>query len=160
MSEITLIAARARNGAIGRAGDIPWHVPEDLAMFKRETTGQAIIMGRKTWESLPFRPLGKRFNCVVTRDAGLHDCTATSVAQAIEICRKAGHTRIFGIGGGSIYREMIGQATRLLITEVDLVVEDADAWFPDFDESAWRETRREVIRPSGPRCTLRELVPV
>jgi dihydrofolate reductase len=159
MSEITLIAARANNGVIGRAGDIPWHVPEDLAMFKRETAGHAIIMGRKTWESLPFRPLGNRLNCVVTRNSDLHDCTATSVKDALKICQDAGHARIFGIGGGSIYRDMIGHATRMLITEVDLTISDGDAWFPDFDESNWREVRREIIRTSDPRCVLRELVP-
>ncbi|CAN0153304.1 unnamed protein product, partial [Chrysoparadoxa australica] len=68
---ITLIAAHDRNRAIGKDGDIPWHLPEDLAMFKRETLGGALIMGRRTWESLPFKPLPKRLNIVVSRDKGL-----------------------------------------------------------------------------------------
>ena len=63
---LTLIAARARNGAIGKDGTLPWHIPEDLKFFKRETLGGAIIMGRRTWESLPFKPLKDRLNLVVT----------------------------------------------------------------------------------------------
>jgi dihydrofolate reductase len=135
---ITLIAARSRNGAIGKDGQIPWHIPEDLAMFKRETLGGALIMGRKTWESLPFRPLPKRLNIVVTRDAGVHDLTAATVAEAIAIAQAQGYFRIYGIGGQRIYTEMLPLAHRLLLTEVDTVVEDADAFFPEIGEG-WRE---------------------
>lgn len=157
---ITLIVARARNGAIGKDGDIPWHASEDLKMFKRETTDGAVIMGRRTWESLPLKPLPGRFNCVVSRETGLMDNVVPSVTAAIDACYAAGHMRVYGIGGGSIYKEMLPLADRLLITEVDLDVEGADAFFPDVPNSEWAETKRMVIRDSDPRCELRELMRV
>ena len=162
---ITLIAARSRNGAIGKDGDIPWHIPEDLAMFKRETLGGALIMGRKTWESLPFKPLPKRLNIVVTRDTGLHDLTARTVEEAIGIAQAQGYFRIYGIGGQRIYEAMLPLAHRLLITEVDTVVEDADAFFPEIGEG-WREVgslklhatkSSDVIKEHHSRCQIKQL---
>ncbi|WP_425099635.1 dihydrofolate reductase [Tropicibacter sp. S64] len=155
---LTLIAARARNGAIGKAGDIPWHAPEDLAMFKRETLGGALIMGRRTWESLPVKPLKSRLNVVVTSNPDLCEITAPSVEAALALCRAQGWFRVYGIGGQSIYEALLPLADRLLVTEVDLVVEDADAFFPAFDEGAWREVASEVLREAGPVCRVRELV--
>lgn len=155
---ITLIVARARNGAIGRDGDIPWHAPEDLKMFQRETLGGGLIMGRHTWESLPVKPLKNRLNCVISRDASLSDHVFSDIPSAVQACYAAGHTRVYGIGGQSIYAEMLPMAHRLLITEVDLEVEGADAFFPDVDEGAWVETRRAVIREESPGCILRELL--
>lgn len=155
---ITLVVARARGGAIGKAGDIPWHAPEDLKMFQRETLGGALIMGRNTWISLPVKPLKNRLNCVISRDTSLTDLVFDDIPSAIEAAYAAGHTRIYGIGGQAIYAAMLPMAHRLLITEVDLVVEDADAFFPAFDEDEWRESRRSVIREGGPKCVLRELV--
>lgn len=136
---ITLIVARDRNGAIGRDGDIPWHLPGDLAMFQRETTGGALIMGRATWESLPVKPLKNRLNIVVSRDRSLAEHVVASVPDAIALARSMGYFRIYGIGGAGIYQEMLPLADRLLLTEVDTAVEDADTWFPPVDESAWRE---------------------
>ena len=153
---ITLIVARARDGAIGRAGEIPWHAPEDLRMFQRETAGGALIMGRNTWDSLPVRPLPKRFNCVVTRDAGLTEHVFGGVDDAVEACYSAGYTRVYGIGGARIYGEMLPLADRLLITEVDLEIEGADTYFPDFDLSAWHHNRSLHVRADAPRCELRE----
>ncbi|KHQ51172.1 dihydrofolate reductase [Mameliella alba] len=135
---ITLIAAHDRNRAIGKDGDIPWHLPEDLAMFKRETLGGAIIMGRKTWDSLPFKPLPKRLNIVVSRDRSLHEHVVGSVEEGIALAQSLGYFRIYGIGGQKIYEAMLPLAHRLLITEVDLEVEGADAWFPEIGEG-WRE---------------------
>lgn len=155
---ITLVVARARNGAIGRGGDIPWHAPEDLRMFQRETLGSALVMGRRTWQSLPVKPLGNRLNCVVSRDTGLAEHVFPSIEAAITAGYAAGYTRISGIGGAQVYAAMLPLAHRLLITEVDLDVPDADAFLPDFDESAWVETRRTVLRDAGPACTLRELL--
>ncbi len=90
---LTLVVARARGGAIGRDNTIPWHAPEDLAAFQRETTGGAVIMGRRTWESLPFKPLKNRLNIVVTSDAALWDSTApdpeTAVTMALGAVRFA-----------------------------------------------------------------------
>ncbi|MBV7394631.1 dihydrofolate reductase [Mameliella sediminis] len=144
---ITLIAAHDRNRAIGKDGDIPWHLPEDLAMFKRETLGGAIIMGRKTWESLPFKPLPKRLNIVVSRDKGLHEHVVGSVEEAIALAQSQGYFRIYGIGGQAIYEAMLPLAHRLLITHVDLAVEGADAWFPEIGEG-WREVGRKVLEGS------------
>lgn len=155
---ITLIAARARNGAIGRQGDIPWHIPEDLALFKRETLGGAIIMGRKTWESLPFKPLKNRLNIVVTSQADLYEHTAPSISAAIGLAQAEGYFRIYGIGGQGVYEAMLPMAHRLLLTEVNTVVEDADAFFPEFDESGWREVSNQGLQSDGLDCVVRELV--
>ena len=154
---ISLVVARARNGAIGRDGDIPWHVPEDLKMFMRETMGGAIIMGRRTWESLPVKPLKGRMNCVVSRDASLTEHVFASVDQAIAAAYTAGYTRVYGIGGQSIYAAMLPRAHRLLVTEVALDIPDADAFFPEFDEGDWQETRRHRLS-DAPECDLRELL--
>ncbi|MGV8985034.1 MAG: dihydrofolate reductase [Cypionkella sp.] len=155
---ITLIVARALNGAIGRNNTIPWRASEDLRMFQRETLGGGLIMGRRTWESLPKRPLEGRLNCVISRDRNVADLVFPNVSDAIEACRKAGYQRIYGIGGQAIYRDLLPLANRLLITEVDLDVEDADAWFPGIDENAWVENWRGIIRDASPKCTLRELL--
>ncbi|WP_425072979.1 dihydrofolate reductase [Sagittula sp. S175] len=135
---ITLIAAHDRNRAIGKDGGIPWHIPEDLALFKRETLGGAIIMGRKTWASLPFKPLKDRLNIVVSRDNTLHDHVVPSVQDAITLARAQGYFRIYGIGGQGIYEAMLPLADRLLLTHVDTEVEGADAWFPEVGDG-WRE---------------------
>lgn len=155
---LTLIAARARNGAIGRDGDIPWHAPEDLKFFQRETLGGALIMGRVTWESLPFKPLPRRFNCVVTRTEVAADVIAASPDDALAACQAAGHARLYGIGGAGIYAALMPQADRLLLTEVDLDIVDADTFFPAFDESGWRETGRHVLRSDAPACVAREFL--
>ncbi|MGO4916221.1 dihydrofolate reductase [Pseudogemmobacter sp. W21_MBD1_M6] len=153
---ITLIVARARNNAIGRNGDIPWDVPEDLRMFWRETTQGALIMGRRTWESLPVKPLKGRFNCVVTRGDVPADAVCRSVDEAINACYAAGYSRIYGIGGQAIYQALLPRAHRLLITEVDLDVPDADTWFPDFNEQDWTTVHTRTLREDGPRCVLKE----
>lgn len=160
---ISLIVARAQNSAIGRDGDMPWDLPEDLAMFQRETRGGAVIMGRRTWESLPvaFRPLKGRFNVVVSRsEVAGPDAVVTSVTDAIASSHAAGYTRIYGIGGAGIYRAMLPLAHRLLVTEVDLEVPDADTFFPAFDEADWSEVGRHVLRTEEPGCVLRELLRV
>ncbi len=155
---ITLIAARARNSAIGKAGDIPWHAPEDLAMFKRETLGGALIMGRKTWESLPVKPLKSRLNVVVTSNPDLTEHTAPSIQDALALCQSQSYFRIYGIGGQSIYEALLPLAHRMLITEVDLEVDGADAFFPGFDEGEWREIGNQGLREDAPECVVKELV--
>lgn len=136
---ITLIVARDRNGAIGKDGDIPWHLPGDLKMFQRETTGGALIMGRATWESLPVKPLKGRLNIVVSRDRSLADHVVGSVDEAAALARSEGYFRLYGIGGAGIYREMLPLAHRLLLTEVDCAVDGADTWFPEVNETQWQE---------------------
>lgn len=155
---ISLIVARDRNGAIGRAGGIPWRAPEDLRLFKRETADSALVMGRRTWESLPKKPLPGRLNCVVSRDRSVAETVVGDPGEAIRAARAAGHLRIYGIGGERIYREMLPLADRLLVTEVDLEVDGADAWFPAFDESDWTELHRATLRDAEPRCVVRELL--
>lgn len=149
---ITLIVARAHNGAIGRDNDIPWFAPEDLKFFQRETMGGAIIMGRNTWDSLPFKPLKNRLNIVVTSKGVGAEHEVTSVEDAIELARKQGYQRLYAIGGASIYAGMMPFAHRMLITEVDLDVPDADTFFPDFDPAEWREIGRTHIPNEGPTC--------
>ena len=154
---ITLIVARDRNGAIGKDGGIPWHLPGDLKMFQRETTGGAVIMGRATWESLPLKPLKNRLNIVVSRDRTLTDTVVGSVTEAITLARAEGHFRLYGIGGAGIYREMLSLADRLLLTEVDCVVEGADTFFPAVEETDWREI--SSLRGAGELgYVVRELV--
>ncbi len=153
---ITLIVARAGNGAIGRAGMIPWDIPEDLRAFQRETLGGALIMGRKTWQSLPVKPLPRRLNIVVSAQPETAEIVAPSVAAAIALAAGQGHHRIYGIGGARIYEEMLPVADRLLISEVDVQVEDADAFFPDVALKGWRMVNEMQLSLAGPRCWQRE----
>lgn len=153
---ITLIAAHDRNGAIGKDGTIPWEAPEDLSLFGRETRGGAIIMGRKTWESLPMRPLKGRLNIVVTSNADLAEHTAASVNEAVEMAVQAGHFRIYGIGGQSIYRDLLPKAHRLLLTRVEADTQDADAFFPRFDQNDWHLLATRTIREMPPVCEVSE----
>lgn len=155
---ITLVVARDRNGAIGKEGGIPWVAPEDLRMFQRETTGGALIMGRRTWESLPVKPLKNRLNCVVSRDPEIAEHVFGDVASAVAFGYRQGYTRLYGIGGQGIYAALLSMAHRILLTEVDLDVPGADAFFPVLEEAEWRETRRTILREDTPRCTLRELI--
>ena len=139
---LTLIAAVARNGVIGRNGKIPWRLPGDLPRFKRITMGHPVVMGRRTWESLG-KPLPGRRNVVLSRAPGLELDGAEvyeSLAAALAACATA--SEVFVIGGTEAYREALPLAQRLLLTEIDADI-DGDAFFPPFDRSLWRETRRE-----------------
>ena len=153
---LSLVVARARNGAIGKANLIPWFAPEDLAFFQRETTGGAIIMGRKTWESLPFKPLKNRLNCVVSSDPTLTEHVFATSEAALEFARSQGYARAYGIGGEGIYRALLPLADRLLITEVALDIADADAFFPDFDVKDWQQLRSIPLRAEAPACIATE----
>lgn len=153
---ITLIVARARNGAIGRAGTIPWSVPEDLRFFQRETLGGALIMGRATWQSLPVKPLPKRLNIVVSGTPDAAPVMAATVTSAIAHAADEGYQRIYGIGGARIYQDMLPLAHRLLISHVDLDVTDADTFFPPIDLSSWQKVGEQTLRPADPYCQLVE----
>jgi dihydrofolate reductase len=154
---LSLIVARGTNGAIGKGGGIPWVIPEDLKFFQRETIGGAIIMGRRTWESLPVKPLARRMNLVVTQDQGLAEHVCDSPQAAVAAAHAAGYRRLYGIGGEGIYRALLPLADRLLVTEVDVTVEGADAFFPDFEAADWRELGRLELTGEGPRAIVREL---
>ena len=144
MSRISLVVAVSRNGVIGRAGGLPWHISTDLKRFKTITMGMPLIMGRKTWDSLPKKPLPGRLNIVVTRQKGFHAEGATVVADAVSALAAAGHAKeIAVIGGGEIYAMFFPLAQRIYLTEVDLEVE-GDTQFPVIDPGWWNETEREV----------------
>ncbi len=153
---ISLVVGRARNGAIGRDGDIPWFLPEDLKTFQRETLGGAIIMGRATWVSLPKKPLPKRYNIVVSSQPDAADMVVQSVADAVQLAYAEGYHRVYGIGGFGIYSEMLPLADRLLISEVDMDVPDADTFFPDVDLSEWRLASSRELPGEGPKCEVCE----
>jgi len=153
---ITLIAARALNGAIGKDNQIPWFAPEDLAFFKRETLGGALVMGRNTWESLPVKPLKGRLNLVVSSNADVAEYTFSSLQAALKEAEAQGYRRIYGIGGARVYRDMLPLAHRLLITEVDVTIPDADTFFPDFEDSEWDCVGKNQLRKSDPGCVLFE----
>lgn len=155
---ITLIAARDRNGAIGKDNSIPWEAPEDLKFFMRETMGGAVIMGRKTWDSLPFKPLKNRLNIVVSSQGVDHEHVFETVEEAIAFAQSEGRARIYAMGGFGIYKAMLPLADRLVITEVDTEVEGADTWFPEFALKEWREVSRMVLRTEAPRCEVVEWV--
>lgn len=142
---IVIIAAVAQNGVIGKANALPWHLPEDMKHFKVLTTGHAVLMGRKTWESLPpkFRPLPNRRNLVLTRDTSFVAPGAT-VVHTLDEAMKVGAdgTAIFIIGGAEVYRLALPLAQRLELTEIDAAFE-GDAHFPTFDCTQWRAVKRE-----------------
>ena len=153
---ITLIVARDRNGAIGRDGDIPWDIREDMKSFQRETLGGAIIMGRKTWDSLPVRPLARRLNIVVSSQQVDAEHVATSVDDAVRIASNLGYNRIYGIGGAGIYTEMLPRADRLMLSEVATEVADADTFFPEVDLDDWHLLGTRRFEGASPDCELHE----
>lgn len=153
---ISLIVARSRGGAIGKNGTIPWFAPEDLAFFQRETLGGALIMGRRTWESLPVKTLKRRLNIVVSSSKIDDAKVCANVTSAIDLAYSEGFRRIYGMGGNGIYSELLPLADRLLITEVDLVIENADTFFPDFSEDDWHCTGELVLRGDAPGCVAKE----
>ncbi|MGY1718867.1 MULTISPECIES: dihydrofolate reductase [unclassified Blastococcus] len=137
---MALIWAQARGGVIGADGGLPWHLPEDLALFRRLTTGSTVVMGRRTWESLPerFRPLPNRVNVVLTSDprwSAEGALVAHSVAQVL-----AEHPACWVIGGGEVYAAFLPHADRVVVTDVDVAV-DGDTWAPALD-GGWVRTAR------------------
>ncbi len=142
--QLHLIYARARNGVIGKDNQMPWHLPEDLAHFKRVTLGQPVIMGRKTWDSLParFRPLPGRLNIVVTRQSDWHAegaLRAASIEDAMRLCGDAPQAWI--MGGAEIYRQAEPLASTAVVTEIDADFE-GDAFAPTL-ATDWQEVQRE-----------------
>ena len=154
MIPLALVVARAANGVIGRDGDLPWRLKSDLALFKANTLGKPIIMGRKTWDSLPRKPLPGRMNVVLSRDGSFEPANAVvceSFLEAVQMAREQaqedGADEVCVIGGRTLFEMALPKAKRLYITEVDAEV-DGDVTFPAFDEAAWTEVRREE-HPAG-----------
>lgn len=156
--DIALVVARGSNGVIGRDGALPWRLRSDLQRFKAITMGKPCIMGRKTWESLPLRPLPGRLNIVLTRDGSFEGETLAkgalvclSLDEALDIARETamddGVHEVCVIGGTSLFEATLPKAKRLYVTEVDAAPE-GDAVFPDVDETAFSEIARES-HPAG-----------
>ncbi|MBN9464379.1 dihydrofolate reductase [Brevundimonas sp.] len=150
---ISLVVARGRNGVIGRDGDLPWRLRSDLQRFKAITIGKPCLMGRKTWESLPLRPLPGRLNLVLTRDQSYEAegmakgaLVCATLDEAIEIARETAEEEnvdeICIIGGTALFEAALPRARRLYVTEVDAAPE-GDARFPDFDPADWTEVSSE-----------------
>lgn len=136
---ITLIAAMDRNRAIGYENKLLWHLPGDMAFFRRMTTGKTVLMGRKTFDSLG-KPLPNRRNIILTRQANLEIEGCEILHHPEEALKKFGHEDLMVIGGTEIYNLMLPFADRVLLTEVDVEIEKADAYFPEFDSVAWKLT--------------------
>jgi len=142
MSRVSLIVAMDRNRLIGSENGLPWHLPADLAFFRRTTMGKPIVMGRKTYESIG-KPLPGRQNIVVTRDSGFsaEGCDIVgSIEQAVESCPES--QEIMLIGGASLYRQTLARASCLYVTRIHHEF-TGDTWFPAFDETRWRVESRQ-----------------
>jgi len=141
---LNLIYARARNGVIGRDNAMPWHLPEDLAHFKRTTLGCPVLMGRKTWDSLParFRPLPGRVNAVLTRDENFNEMGTqrfSSMESALSVLQY--NPEVWVMGGAQVYAQALPLAQRVVATEIDADFE-GDAFAPTLGPE-WQETQRE-----------------
>ena len=153
MVPLAIVVARASNGVIGRDGDLPWRLRSDLQRFKQITLGKPCVMGRKTWDSLPLKPLPGRLNIVLTRDSSFEARGAVACerfSEALEIAAEQaeedGAEEICVIGGVALFELALPRTRRLYITEVE--AEPAgDAVFPDFDENAFVETASERHEP-------------
>ncbi|MEK7116078.1 MAG: dihydrofolate reductase [Patescibacteria group bacterium] len=146
---LTLIAAISRDHVIGHGGKLPWHVPEDIKHFKELTTGHVVVMGRKTWESIPkkYRPLPNRTNVVVTRQQEYRVpegvLVFSSIDEALNNVGAREANTVFIIGGAEIYHQTIDRADRLEITHVNQDV-DGDAFFPKINPAMWLEVSRDI----------------
>jgi dihydrofolate reductase len=146
--------AVARNGVIGVKGGLPWRLKSDLQLFKRLTLGKPVIMGRKTWDSLPIQPLPGRLNLVLSKDGSFEPTRAVvceTFGEALEIAREQaaedGVDEVCVIGGAALFEMALPKARRLYITEVDAEPE-GDVFFPALDEAQWTEVSRTAY-PAG-----------
>jgi dihydrofolate reductase len=151
MPLLTLVAAVARNGAIGRDGALPWRLSSDMKRFKAATMGKPVLMGRKTWDSLPRKPLPGRPNLVLSRDPEFRAEGAWSYSKldaflsaAAAMAESSGADEMCVIGGSLLYAETLPMADRIILTEVDLEPE-GDAFFPRLDAAQWIETAVEEV---------------
>lgn len=140
MTRIALIAAVAENGAIGRNQQLLCHLPNDLKLFKNLTSGHTVVMGRRTFESLPNGALPNRRNIVLTHNPNVSWPNVTVIHQLDEIEQEKADDEIFIIGGASLYNETIGLADTLYITHIHHSFDDADTFFPPIDETVWLKT--------------------
>lgn len=135
---ISIIAAIAKNNAIGKDNDLIWHISEDLKRFKKLTSGHTIIMGRKTYESLPFKPLPNRKNIILSGKTDLKfkgAIVANSIEDALKECES--EDEIFICGGAAVYKKFINIADKMYITEINQEFE-GDTFFPDYNQDNWK----------------------
>lgn len=141
---VAIMAAVARNRVIGKDNDLVWHLPADLRHFKKTTTGHYVIMGRKTFESIP-KALPNRVNIVVSRNPAFSaaDCVVCgSLAEALNYAETRGQHKVFILGGGDIYRQALRLADTMYLTEIHADFK-GDTYFPEFDRGEWQEVSRE-----------------
>jgi dihydrofolate reductase len=154
-SRIALVVAMAENRVIGKGGTLPWRIPEDMKWFREITMGKPCIMGRKTWESLPKKPLPGRINIVVTRDSRYVADGATVVTSfddAVTAAMRHEPEEISVLGGAQIYAEAMKRADRIYLTRVHKAF-DGDAFFPATDEREWQATQRVALQTSSSGLT-------
>ena len=138
---ITIIVAKSNNGIIGKDGDLPWRIPEDLKRFKRLTTGNIVVMGRKTYDSIG-RPLPNRKNIVISRNTSLKIEGVEVEQDLIDVLKRNQEENVYVIGGGQIYVDALPFSEKLEVTEVDVELV-GDTSFPEIDSSQWKEIFRE-----------------
>ncbi|STD07607.1 Dihydrofolate reductase type 3 [Dermatophilus congolensis] len=152
-SRICVVVAAAENWVIGAHGAMPWHLPEDLAHFKRITTGSAMVMGRRTFESIG-RALPGRRSIVVTRDSSWSAPGAEAACSLVEAVKLAGSDRVTVVGGGQVYAQALGPDSPVVVDTVHLTQVHArpqgDTWFPPIDEAQWRQ----IACAEGQGCTF------
>jgi len=164
---LSLVAAIGRRGELGVSGGLVFRIKADMLHFRKATAGKPVLMGRKTWESLPKRPLPGRPNLIATRnlaflapDAFVFSSLPPAVAAGRAMAAKMGVTEVCVIGGAEIYKAALPLADRLVITDVEAEVE-ADAFFPAFDRSEWREVSAQRVEADADNefsFTIRDLV--
>ena len=137
---VSIIAAIGKNRELGKGNDLIWHFKDDMKFFKETTTGSTVIMGRKTFESLP-KALPNRRNIVISSNKGFKAEGAEVVDSIEKALKKAKDDEIFIIGGGRIYEEFLPLADKLYLTEIDAVCEDAEVYFPKFDKKLYRRKK-------------------
>jgi dihydrofolate reductase len=152
---LALVVARARNGVIGLDGKLPWRLKSDMMLFRQTTLGKPVIMGRKTWDSLPLKPLPKRFNIVLSRDLSFEpkgavpcDSLSDAISMGREQAEEDGVSEVCVIGGAEIYAACLPRAGRIYLSEVDLEPK-GDAYFPDPDPAQWVEVSRQLFPASA-----------
>jgi dihydrofolate reductase len=149
---LAAVVAVARNGVIGRDGDLPWRIPSDLKNFKATTLGKPVVMGRKTWDSLPRKPLPGRTNIVVSRSleaadgAQVYDRIDAALAAGRAAAMEADLDEVWLIGGARLYADLLAVTDRIYLTEVELEPE-GDAHFPALDPAHWKEVSATRFDP-------------
>jgi len=147
INNISIIVAFSENNVIGKNGKIPWYISDDLKRFKKLTTDHTIIMGRKTWESLPIKPLPNRKNIVLTKNPdfveGAEAIKSDSVQEILDYCNNHENEEIFIIGGEQIYEEFLQFTSKIYLTYIDKKI-DGDTYFPKLNKTEWKTIESET----------------